>query len=77
VGGPPAENFEILDGRRCNLGIYLRKMKLFNWFKKCRFFRLKFGSSQREIEEIQVSQNATKLEPTDNAIANTEYTCRC
>jgi hypothetical protein len=68
---------EILDGRRCNLGIYLRKMKLFNWFKKCRFFRLKFGSSQREIEEIQVSQNATKLEPTDNAIANTEYTCRC
>jgi hypothetical protein len=26
VGGP--ENFEILDGRRCNLGIYLRKMKL-------------------------------------------------
>jgi hypothetical protein len=27
-GGPPAENFEILDGRRCNLGIYLRKMKL-------------------------------------------------
>jgi hypothetical protein len=51
-------------------------MKLFNWFNKCRFFRLKFGSSQREIEEIQVSQNATKLEPTDNAIANTEYTCR-
>jgi hypothetical protein len=27
-GGPPPENFEILDGRRCNLGIYLRKMKL-------------------------------------------------
>jgi hypothetical protein len=22
------ENFEILDGRRCNLGIYLRKMML-------------------------------------------------
>jgi hypothetical protein len=22
------ENFEILDGRRCNLDIYLRKMKL-------------------------------------------------
>ena len=31
----------------------------------------------REIEEIQASQNATKLEPTDNAMANTEYTCRC
>ena len=27
-GGPPVENFEILDGRRCNLGIYLRKLKL-------------------------------------------------
>jgi hypothetical protein len=27
-GGPPPENFEILDGRRCNLGIYLGKMKL-------------------------------------------------
>jgi hypothetical protein len=27
-GGPPPENFEILDGRRCNLGIYLRKIKL-------------------------------------------------
>jgi hypothetical protein len=27
VGGG-LENFEILDGRRCNLGIYLRKMKV-------------------------------------------------
>jgi hypothetical protein len=27
VGGGP-ESFDILDGRRCNLGIYLRKMKL-------------------------------------------------
>jgi hypothetical protein len=25
-GGPPTENLEILDGRRCNLGIYLRKI---------------------------------------------------
>ena len=25
--GPPPENFEILDDRRCNLGIYLRKIK--------------------------------------------------
>jgi hypothetical protein len=31
VGGseaPSTENFEILDGRRYNLAIYLRKMKL-------------------------------------------------
>ena len=28
TGGPPPAKFEILDGRRCNLGIYLRKMKL-------------------------------------------------
>ena len=28
TGGPPPANFEILDGRRCNLGIYLRKIKL-------------------------------------------------
>ena len=39
-------------------------------------FRVNFCSSQREIEEIQASQNATKLEPTDNAMTNTEYTCR-
>jgi hypothetical protein len=49
----------------------------FNWSQKCRFFRVNFCSSQREIEEIQASQNATKLEPTDNAMTNTEYTCIC
>ena len=74
---PPPENFEILDGRRCNLGIYLRKMKLLIGLKNAGFFRVNLCSSQREIEEIQASQNATKLEPTDNAMANTEYTCRC
>jgi hypothetical protein len=34
-GGP--ENFEILDGRRCNLGIYLRKMKLLIGLKNAGF----------------------------------------
>ena len=36
-GGPPAENFEILDGRRCNLGTYLRKMKLLIGLKNAGF----------------------------------------
>jgi hypothetical protein len=31
------ENFEILDGRRCNLGIYLRKMKLLIGLKNAGF----------------------------------------
>jgi hypothetical protein len=35
AGGP--ENFEILDGRRCNLGIYLRKMKLLIGLKNACF----------------------------------------
>jgi hypothetical protein len=35
VGGP--ENFEILDGRRCNLDIYLRKMKLLIGLKNAGF----------------------------------------
>jgi hypothetical protein len=33
----PPENFEILDGRRCNLGIYLRKMKLLIGLKNAGF----------------------------------------
>ena len=37
AGGPPPENFEILDGRRCNLGIYLRKMKLLIGLKNAGF----------------------------------------
>jgi hypothetical protein len=36
-GGPPTENLEILDGRRCNLGIYLRKMKLLIGLKNAGF----------------------------------------
>ena len=35
--GGPAENFEILDGRRCNLGIYLKKMKLLIGLKNAGF----------------------------------------
>ena len=31
------ENFEILDGRRCNLGIYLRKLKLLIGLKNAGF----------------------------------------
>jgi hypothetical protein len=53
--GSPTENFEILDGRRCNLGIYLRKMKLLIGFKNAGFLRVNFCSSQREIEEIQAA----------------------
>ena len=51
--GPPPENFEILDGRRCNLGIYLRKMKLLIGVRNAGFCRVNFCSSRREIEEIQ------------------------
>jgi hypothetical protein len=36
-GGLPSENFGILDGRRCNLGIYLRKMKLLIGLKNAGF----------------------------------------
>jgi hypothetical protein len=35
--GSPSLNFEILDGRRCNLGIYLRKMKLLIGLKNAGF----------------------------------------
>jgi hypothetical protein len=35
--GPPPENFETIDGRRCNLGIYLRKMKLLIGLKNAGF----------------------------------------
>jgi hypothetical protein len=31
------ENFEILDGRRCNLGIYLRKIQLLIGLKNAGF----------------------------------------
>ena len=54
-GGPPLKFFEILDGRRCNLGIYLRKMKLLIGLKNAGFFRVNFCSSQKEIEEIQAT----------------------
>jgi hypothetical protein len=54
LGGPPPENLEILDGRKCNMGIYLREMKLLI-AQKCRFFRVNFCFSQREIEEIQAT----------------------
>jgi hypothetical protein len=37
AGGHPPENFEILNGRRCNLGIYLRKMKLLIGLKNAGF----------------------------------------
>jgi hypothetical protein len=37
AGGPPPENLEILDGWRCNLGIYLRKMKLLIGLKNASF----------------------------------------
>jgi hypothetical protein len=36
-GGPSPENFKILDGRRCNRGIYLRKMKLLIGLKNAGF----------------------------------------
>jgi len=36
-GGLPLENFEILDGRRWNLGIYLRKIKLLIGLKNAGF----------------------------------------
>jgi hypothetical protein len=39
-------------------------MKLLIGLKNAGFFRVNLCSSQREIEEIQASQNATKLEPT-------------
>jgi hypothetical protein len=35
------ENFEILDGRRCNLGIIIfEENEAFNWSQKCRLFSL-------------------------------------
>jgi hypothetical protein len=37
AGGPPPEHFEILDDRRSNLGIYLRKMKLLIGLKNAGF----------------------------------------
>jgi hypothetical protein len=41
-------------------GHIFEENEAFNWSQKCRFFRVNFFSSQREIEEIQASQNATK-----------------
>ena len=64
-------------GQEMQSGHIFEENEAFNWSQKCRFFRVNFFSSQREIEEIQASQNATKLELTDNAMLNTEYTCRC
>ena len=64
-------------GQEMQSGHIFEENEDFNWSQKCRFFRVNFCSSQREIEEIQASQNATKLELTDNAMLNTEYTCRC
>ena len=58
-------------------GHIFEENEAFNWSHKSWFLRVNFCSSQREIEEIQASQNATRLEPTGNAMANTEYTCRC
>jgi predicted FMN-binding regulatory protein PaiB len=41
-------------------------------------FRVNVCSSQREIEEIQAAVKMPQnQDPTDNAMANTEYTCRC
>ena len=54
AGGPPPEHFEILDDRRSNLGIYLRKMKLLIGLKNAGFLGW-ICSSQREIEEIQAA----------------------
>ena len=63
-GGPSPENFKILDGRRCNRGIYLRKMKLLIGLKNAAF-RGNMCSSQREIEEIHAAvklpQNLNRL----------------
>jgi hypothetical protein len=54
-GDAPLKNFEILDGRRCILGICLRKMKLLIGLKNAFFFGVNFCSSQKEIEEIQAT----------------------
>jgi hypothetical protein len=58
-------------------GHIFEENEAFNWSQKGSFFRVNFCSSQREIEEIQATVKMPKLEPTDNAIANTDYTCRC
>jgi hypothetical protein len=58
-------------------GHIFEENEAFNWSQKCRFLRVNFCSSQREIEEIQASQNATKLEPTDNAMSNEVGKLKC
>jgi hypothetical protein len=38
-------------------GHIFEENEAFNWSQKCRFFRVNFCSSQREIEEIQATVN--------------------
>jgi hypothetical protein len=51
LGGPPPENLEILDGRKCNMGIYLREMKLLI-AQKCRFYFNELNGQPLHINEI-------------------------
>ena len=60
AGCPPPENFEILDGRRCNLGMYLRKMKLLIGLKNAGFLGWIFVPLKEKLKKsklVKMPQN--------------------
>ena len=59
AGGP--ENFEILDGRRCNLGLYLRKMKLLIGLKKEGFLGRIFVSIKEKLKKFKLQSKCHKI----------------
>jgi hypothetical protein len=52
-------------------------MKLLIGLKNAGFLGWIFVPLKEKLKKSKLYQNATKLEPTDNAMANTGYTCRC
>ena len=59
AGGP--ENFEILDGRRCNLGIYLRKMKLLIGLKNAGFLGWIFVPLKEKMKKSKLQSKCHKI----------------
>ena len=54
TGGHPPANFKILDGRRCNLGIYLRKMKLLIGLKNAGFLGWFFVPLKEKLKKSKL-----------------------
>jgi hypothetical protein len=65
--GEGSEKFRNSRWQEMQSGHIFEEIEAFNWSKKCRFFRGIFVPLKDQLKKSSCSQNATKLELTDNA----------